>query len=336
MVTQSTRSKPKTITLDRFLVERQRKFPDASGEFTRFMAQIGTVAKIIAGQMRHAALNDLIGTTGDTNVQGEMVKQLDLLGNQAFIEAFEYVDMVGIMVSEEMTEAQAFESESDSLGYALMVDPIDGSSNIDVNGIIGSIFSVYEIDQTTIYSQEDALRRRGHDQVAAGYVMYGPSTMLVYTARDGVHSFVLNNEIGEFILHRTMIRMPEQGKIFSANLGYYGQWNTSIQQFTDNFMAADTAYTMRYSGALLADFHQILHQGGVYYYPATDDQPDGKLRLLYECAPLALIAEQAGGIATDGTQNILDIQPQAIHDRTPLIIGSPHEVNQYLQLVSSD
>ncbi|MEL6307106.1 MAG: class 1 fructose-bisphosphatase [Chloroflexota bacterium] len=326
-------SRTKTITLDRFLVERQRDFPNATGQFTRFMAQIGTVAKIIAGQMRHAALNNLTGATGEVNVQGESQKQLDLLGNQAFVEAFEYVDMVGIMVSEEMDKAESFDSDHSSLGYALMVDPVDGSSNIDVNGIIGSIFSVYDIDNAKRYSQEDALRRKGRDQVAAGYVMYGPSTMLVYTARDGVHSFVLNNEIGEFILHRTGIQMPERGYIFSANLGYYGKWEDSIRAYSDRFMAADTSYSLRYSGALLADFHQILHQGGVYFYPATSEYPQGKLRLLYECAPLALIAEQAGGIATDGAQPILDIQATEIHDRTPVIIGSQYEVNHYLKMV---
>lgn len=324
--------KQKTMTLDRFLVERQRNYPEAKGEFTRFMIQIGTIGKIIANQMRHAALNDLIGTTGDTNVQGEVVKQLDIIGNQAFIEAFEYVDMVGMLVSEEMDEPQSLDSSGSSLGYAVMVDPVDGSTNIDVNGIIGSIFAVYDIDEAKSYSREDALKRKGRDQVAAGYIMYGPATMLVYTAGNGVHSFVLNNEIGEFILHRSDIKMPEQGKVFSANLGYYSQWRETTRTYTDSFMQSNQ-YSLRYSGALLADFHQILHQGGVFYYPSTEDKPDGKLRLLYECAPLALLAEQAGGIASNGTEHILDIQATDIHQRTPFIVGSPHEVQQYLDLV---
>ncbi|MGJ3237289.1 MAG: class 1 fructose-bisphosphatase [Anaerolineae bacterium] len=323
---------PKTITLDRFLVERQREFPQASGEFTRFMTQIGTIGKIIANQMRHAALNDLIGTTDQTNVQGEQVKPLDVIGNQAFIEALEYVDIVGMLVSEEMEEAKSLDSSSGGTSaYAVMVDPIDGSTNIDVNGIIGSIFSVHHIDRARSYSADDALKRRGHDQVAAGYIMYGPATMLVYTARDGVHSFVLNNAVGEFILHKTGIRMPQEGNVFSANLGYYSQWRETTRRYADHFMQ-DNPYSLRYSGALLADFHQILHQGGVFFYPGTTTNPQGKLRLLYECAPLALIAEQAGGIASSGTQAILDIQPTDIHQRTPIIVGSPHEVNRYLEM----
>ncbi|MGB7337327.1 MAG: class 1 fructose-bisphosphatase [Phototrophicaceae bacterium] len=321
----------KTITLDRFLVERQQEFPDASGRFTRFMTQIGTIGKIIANQMRHAALNDLTGTTGETNIQGESVKPLDLIGNQAFIEALEYVDIVGMLISEEMDEPKSLDSKSTGLGYAVMVDPIDGSTNIDVNGIIGSIFSVHDIDNATSYSKDDALTRIGRDQVAAGYIMYGPSTMLVYTANDGVHSFVLNNEIGEFILHKTNIQMPEKGTVFSANLGYYSTWKQTTRDYSDYYMQ-DNEYSLRYSGALLADFHQILHQGGVFYYPSTPKNPQGKLRLLYECAPLALIAEQAGGIASNGDIAILDIQPTDIHQRTPFIVGSKSEVNHFHEM----
>lgn len=322
---------PKTITLDRFLVERQRQFPTASGDFTRFMTQIGTIGKIISNQMRHAALNDLTGTTGETNVQGESVKQLDIIGNDAFIEALEYVDIVSMLVSEEMEEPRSLESASSGLGYAVMVDPIDGSTNVDVNGIIGSIFSVHDIDLATKYSKDDALNHKGRDQVAAGYIMYGPATILVYTAQDGVHSFILNNEVGEFILYKTNIKMPERGKVFSANLGYYSQWRESTRAYSDTFMQ-ENEYSLRYSGALLADFHHILHQGGVFYYPSTTKQPEGKLRLLYECAPLALIAEQAGGIASSGNENILDIQPTEIHQRTPFIVGSQYEMNEFLRM----
>ncbi|MEO1289029.1 MAG: class 1 fructose-bisphosphatase, partial [Chloroflexota bacterium] len=165
------------------------------------------------------------------------------------------------------------------------------------------------------------------------YIMYGPSTMLVYTANDGVHSFVLNHDIGEFILHKTNIQMPKKGKVFSANLGYYSEWIPTTRQYTDKFMQ-NNEYSLRYSGALLADFHQILHQGGVFYYPSTPSNPDGKLRLLYECAPLALIAEQAGGLASNGTINILDVQPTDIHQRTPIIVGSQHEVQQFLAMTT--
>ena len=322
-------SHSKYITLNRFLVERQRDYPEATGRFTSFMGQIGTVAKIISNYMRRASLDGLLGTTGEQNVQGENVKKLDELSNSVFVEAFEYVDIVGMLVSEEMSEARSFKEHESSSGYAIMVDPVDGSSNIDTNGIIGSIFAVHDIEG----SLEDSLKQRGSEQVAAGYIMYGPATTLVYTARDGVHSFVLDQEIGEFILVDPNVRMPERGDTFSANLGRYTLWHPPAKRFTDHFMDQDNGpYSLRYSGALLADLHRILHEGGVYYYPEDPEKPDGKLRLLYECAPLALIAEEAGGAATSGKERILDIDPDDIHQRAPLIIGSKHEVELYQQL----
>jgi fructose-1,6-bisphosphatase I len=321
------------MTLNRFLVERQRQHPGASGRFTRFMGQIGTVAKIISNYMRRAAIEGLIGQTGEDNVQGERVKILDDLGNRVFVEAFEYVDMVGTVVSEEMESARTFADTSNiqETGYAVMVDPVDGSSNIDINGIIGSIFSVHDI----IGSVEESCQQKGSEQIAAGYMIYGPSTILVYTAGAGVHSFVLDHTIGEFVLMHTDITMPVRGSIFSANLGNYNNWYADAQTYTNYFMAVDKAdqrpYSLRYSGALLADLHQILHRGGVYYYPAETNRPEGKLRLLYECAPLAMIAEQAGGAASDGKRHIMNIEPQDIHQRSPLFIGSKHEVALFEQ-----
>ena len=231
----STNPHSKYITLNRYLVERQRDYPEATGRFTSFMGQIGTVAKIISNYMRRASLDGLLGTTGEQNVQGENVKKLDELGNSVFVEAFEYVDIVGMLVSEEMSEARAFKEQEASSGYAIMVDPVDGSSNIDTNGIIGSIFAVHDIEG----SLEDSLKQRGSEQVAAGYIMYGPATTLVYTARDGVHSFVLDQEIGEFILVDSDVRMPEQGDTFSANLGRYVLWHPPAKRFTDHFMNRD-------------------------------------------------------------------------------------------------
>ena len=321
------------MTLNRFLVERQRQHPNASGRFTRFMGQIGTVAKIISNYMRRAAIEGLIGQTGDANVQGERVKILDDLGNRVFVEAFEYVDMVGTVVSEEMETARTF-ADTPRLkekGYAVMVDPVDGSSNIDINGIIGSIFSVHDI----IGSVEESCQQKGSEQIAAGYMIYGPSTVLVYTAGAGVHSFVLDHTIGEFVLMNTNIIMPNKGDIFSANVGNYHKWHADTQAYTNHFMDVDNGpYSLRYSGALLADLHQILHRGGVYYYPAEPQRPDGKLRLLYECAPLAMIAEQAGGAASDGHRRIMDIEPQGIHQRSPLFIGSKHEVELFEKFVA--
>ena len=316
-------TRDKTMTLDRFLVERQHRYPEATGRFTRMMAQVGTAAKIISSHMRRAALEGLLGSAGRENVQGEQVKLLDEIGHRVFLEAFEYVDIVGVLVSEEMSDIAHFSDGAES-AYAVMVDPVDGSSNIDVNGIIGSIFSIHALTGDTV---EESCLKPGREQVAAGYVMYGPSTVLVYTARDGVHSFILDPNIGEFVLQEPNVRIPHSGGMFSANLGYLRSWSEGVREVTDAFI--DEGMSQRYSGALLADLHAILHRGGVYYYPATADQPEGKLRLLYECNPLALIAEQAGGAATDGTADILELEPNEIHQRIPLFIGSREHVERF-------
>lgn len=323
---------PKTMTLDRFLVERQRRFPEATGRFTQVMAQIGTAAKIVANSMRRAPLEGLLGTTGGTNVQGEEIKRLDELGNRVFLEAFEYVDIVGMMISEEMSEVKRFEPQlpADAESYVVMLDPVDGSSNIDVNGIVGSIFSVHRMTGDSV---EASCLKPGRQQVAAGYVMYGSSTVLVYSAGVGVHSFVLDDDIGEFLLERADIVMPASGTSFAANLGYYHLWDAPPQRVADRLMALDATpdgpYSMRYSGALLADLHAILMRGGLYFYPADRDRPDGKLRLLYECAPLAFLADCAGGAATTGTERILDVAPREIHQRVPFAIGSKREIELY-------
>ncbi|MDZ7703457.1 MAG: class 1 fructose-bisphosphatase [Trueperaceae bacterium] len=326
-VTEQKKQK-KYMTLNRFLVERQQLYPGASGQFTNFMGQIGTAAKIISNHMRRAALEGLLGRTGTKNVQGEEVKKLDEIGNEIFVEAFEYVDIVGMLVSEEMSEAQLLTPEGETGGYVVMVDPIDGSSNIDVNGIIGSIFSVHDIAGDV----EGSLKQKGSEQIAAGYMMYGSSTILVYTAGNGVHKFVLDDNIGEFILDEQDLTIPERGDTFSANVGYYHRWTEPVRAFTDHVMRPENGpYSLRYSGALLADLHRILHHGGIYYYPEDDERPDGKLRLLYECAPLAMIAEEAGGAASTGTQRVMDIEPNEIHQRSPLAIGSRKEVELYEQ-----
>jgi fructose-1,6-bisphosphatase I len=311
----------KTITLNRFLVERQKDFPGSSGRFTRFMGQIGTAGKIIANYLHRAILEGLTGYDGTVNVQGEKQEKLDRLGNEVFIEAFEYVDLVGMLVSEEMSEPRRLVPKGNSYGYALMIDPIDGSSNLDVNGVVGTIFSVHRLTGEV----EDSLLQKGRDQIAAGYLMYGPATLLVYTSGSGVHSFVLDREIGEFVLDQADIRIPEKGSVFAADLGNYGLWPAPAQAFCDHFTKGG-AYSLRYSGALLADLHNLLSRGGVYFYPESKEQPDGKLRLLYECNPLAMVIEQAGGAASSGRGHILDIDPREIHQRTPIALGSKHEV----------
>lgn len=317
----------KYMTLDRFLVQRQRQHPKASGELTQVLTQLSTVAKIIASYARRAALLGLKGGTGETNIQGEAVEKLDQLSNQAFIEAFEYVDIVGTLVSEEMAEPRILHPDRKGSKYEVLVDPLDGSSNMEVDCITGSIFSIRTL---TDPDRTGCVLQKGIRQVGAGYIMYATSILFVYTLGDGVHSFVLDEEIGEFVLDHEEIRMPEQGRVISANFGNRGRWLAPARAFVDALLDADDrAYTLRYSGALVADLHQILHHGGIYLYPEDDHHPAGKLRLLYECAPLAMIAEQAGGGATTGRRRVMEICPDTIHQRIPFAIGSRVEIAAY-------
>jgi fructose-1,6-bisphosphatase I len=317
--------KPQHMTLNRFLVQQQQKHPGATGELTAVMDQIGKVGKIISNYMRRAALEGLIGLTGAVNVQGEEVKKLDEIGNSVFVEAFEYVDMVGALVSEEMEQPLVISPSNQKKKYVVLVDPIDGSSNLDVDCVVGSIFSIRNLRG----SVEESILQKGTDQVAAGYIMYGTSTLLVYSAGDGVHIFVLDGQIGEFVLARENIRMPDRGKIVSSNYGNYQKWSRPAREFADSLAAEKEEHALRYSGALVADLHQILHLGGIYFYPEDAKRPEGKLRLLYECAPLAMIAEQAGGGATTGKARVMDIRPDAVHQRVPYAIGSRYEIERY-------
>ncbi len=317
--------RPRHMTLNRFLVERQRAYPGAAGELTRVMDQVGTVGKIISSYMRRVASEEFAGLTGEVNVQGEKVAKLDEVGNTIFVQAFEYVDIVGAVVSEEMEEPLVLSSDGSPGKYVVLVDPIDGSSNLDVDCVVGSIFSIRDLKG----SAEESILGKGVDQVAAGYIMYGTSTILVYTAGDGVHSFVLDEEIGEFVLDHPDVRMPGQGKTIAANFGNYKAWSESARRFVDNLGAREKPYSLRYSGALVADLHQILHRGGIYFYPEDANHPKGKLRLLYECAPLGMIAEQAGGGATTGKARVMTIKPESVHERIPFAIGSRREIEMY-------
>lgn len=319
----------KHITLDKFLVQQQQDFPSATGELTQVIRQVGVVAKIISSYMRRAALEGLRGLTGDINVQGEDVKILDRLGNTVFVDAFEYVDIVGAIVSEELDKPKQISTAARKEKYVVLVDPIDGSSNLEVDCMIGSIFSIRDLEG----SLDASILREGTRQIAAGYIMYGPSVLLVYTAGEGVHSFVLDEAIGEFVLDHENIRMPANGGIISANFGNYNRWAEHTRKYADWLTSGEGGrYSLRYSGALVADLHQILHRGGVYFYPEDTGKPGGKLRLLYECAPLAMIARQAGGDATTGKTRILDIRPDKVHQRVPFVIGSMHEINIYEEI----
>ena len=322
------------ITLSRFIIEQQAAHPEATGEFSVLLTQIGLVGKMIAHDLRRAGLNQILGTTGETNIQGEVVKKLDQIANDTFVRVFEHSGLVCVLASEEMEKPLKMVHEG--ARYMLLVDPLDGSSNTDVNMPLGAIFSIRR--SRTGQAVEDELLQKGTEQIAAGYVLYGASTMLVFTVGQGVHGFTLEPSIGEYLLSNENIRIPSRGKVYSVNEGNYHRWPAGTQRYLDYLKVKDKPtgrpYSGRYSGCLVADVHRILLGGGIYLYPGEKDKPEGKLRLMYEGNPLAMVVEQAGGRATTGTMRILDVEPKALHQRIPLIIGSAEDVSvaeDYLQ-----
>ena len=322
----------RAVTLARHILRREQHQLKDGGELAALLTQIAFVAKTLARELGRAALVGQLGLTGDKNVTGDAQKKLDVFGNETVIEAFADSGLVAAIVSEEMDEARHVMGGSEAR-YILCVDPLDGSSNTDVNGAVGTIFGIYR--KTTSGQNESAedLLRRGSEQVAAGYVMYGPSTLLVYTCGAGVNGFTLDPSLGEFLLSHEDIRCPSRGHYYSGNMGYYHSWHRNIREFIDYLTEHDAAthrpYSLRYSGALVADVHRSLLEGGLYFYPADSEHKDGKLRLLYECAPLAFIIEQAGGRASTGAARILDLRAESIHQRAPLVIGSTEDVKLY-------
>ncbi len=322
----------KGITLGRHLSEQRHKQTLLSDDICTVLTQVAFASKILAREMRRAALVGRLGLSGERNVTGDAQKKLDVFGNDVVLDAFAETGLVAAITSEELDEPQQIVGGADAQ-YVLSIDPLDGSSNCDINGTVGTIFSIHRRLTT---GSEDINRdffRKGSDQVAAGYAMYGPSTVLVYSVGSGVNGFTLDHDIGEFLLSHEDIRCPRRGHYYSTNMGYYNQWHPNIQKFIQYLSQEDQAtnrpYSLRYSGALVADLHRCLLEGGLYFYPADTQQKEGKLRLLYECAPLALIIEHAGGQASTGTQRVLDIQAESIHQRVPLVIGSAEEVALY-------
>lgn len=320
----------KGITLTRHILSEQRTHVSATGEFSILLSQIGLVTKIIAGAVSRAGLVDILGGTGVINVQGEEVKRLDEYANQTFVNVFGHSGLVCTLVSEEMEKPKHLSENCSKGKYTLLFDPLDGSSNIDVNGTIGTIFSIHHRLTGAGHRTDKEWARVGSEQVAAGYVIYGPSTILVYTAGKGVHGFTLDPFIGEFLLSHENIRIPSRGKTYSVNEGNYSVWEAPARGLVDFLKEKDPStgrpYSLRYVGSLVADFHRTLLHGGIFLYPGDAKNPRGKLRLLYEAAPLAFVMEQAGGRASTGKQRILDIRPAELHQRTPLIIGSPEDV----------
>jgi fructose-1,6-bisphosphatase I len=326
-------------TIDRHILEGQLAAKGATGELSVLLQQITLCTKIIASRVNMAGLADHLGLTGETNVQGEEVQKLDELANTTLIRNLSRGGKVCALGSEEETEPVLPPAGYPSGKYVVLFDPLDGSSNIDVNVSIGTIFSIHErvTPQQNAGTLEDLLQP-GTKQVAAGYVIYGSSTMLVYTTGQGVHGFTLDPSVGDFFLSHVNIRMPARGKIYSINEGNHATWQPGVQEWVGwlKAQAEDKSrpYSARYVGSLVADFHRTLLKGGVFAYPADKKNVHGKLRLLYEASPLAMIAEQAGGSASTGRERILAITPSELHQRVPLYIGSKDDVADALRFVA--
>lgn len=318
-------------TIERHILDQQQTFPEATGVLTNLLYDLALCGKIIASRTMRAGLAEILGATGDTNVQGEEVMKLDRLADQTIYRLNDHTGRLAIMASEERAEPMPIPDKYPTGKYVLLYDPLDGSSNIEYNVSIGTIFAVYRRKSSGGAGTLDDCLQQGRDLVAAGYITYGSSTMLVYTTGLGVHGFTLDPSVGEFLRTHRDIRLPEKPKYYSVNQAYEKNWSEGVQRFTHYLQGRDgvgTSLSHRYIGSLVADFHRNLLAGGVFYYPAEKDKPEGKLRLAYEAAPLAFIAEQAGGYASDGTQRILDIQPESLHQRTPLFIGNRDLVEQ--------
>lgn len=313
-------------TLSRHVLQQLKSFAADAQDLSALMSRIALAGKLIARRLSRAGLMEgVLGFTGEMNVQGESVKKMDVYANDVFISVFKQSGLVCRLASEEM-ENPYYIPENCPIGrYTLLYDPIDGSSNTDINLSLGSIFAIRQQVGNDPDSNGQDLLQNGQKQIAAGYILYGPSTMLVYSIGKGVHSFTLDPSLGEFILSDENIQIPNHGSIYSVNEGNFWQWEESFREYI-RYVHRTEGYTARYSGAMVSDIHRILVQGGVFLYPGTVKNPDGKLRLLYESAPLAFLIEQAGGRASTGTGEILDVVPEKLHQRTPLIIGSKDDV----------
>ncbi|HEY6625815.1 MAG TPA: class 1 fructose-bisphosphatase [Ignavibacteriaceae bacterium] len=319
------------MTLGRYIIEEQEKYESATGELSKLLQDLSLAAKVISLEVNKAGLVDIIGFTGDDNVHGEQVKKLDMLAHDMLIKAMDHGGHLCVMASEEEEDIIQIPQKFNIGKYVLLFDPLDGSSNIDANISIGTIFSIYRrvSPGNGPGTMKDCLQQ-GINQVAAGYVIYGSSTMLVYTAGSGVHGFTLDPAFGEFLLSHPNIQTPKKSKIYSINEGNYLYWHPGLKKYIKYLQEEDKAsnrpYSSRYIGSMVADIHRNLLYGGIFMYPADSRSPNGKLRLQYECNPMAFIVEQAGGRATNGKQRILEIQPEKLHQRVPIFIGSEEDV----------
>lgn len=325
------------VTIDRYILDQQLSHPDATGDLSGLLYDIALTGKMIAREVSKAGLVDILGQTGSVNVQGEEVQKLDDYANECFIKNFDHTARLCLMASEEVEDPIPIPDKFECGNYVLLFDPLDGSSNIDVNVSIGSIFSIYRrVTEPGGCGKLEDLLRKGCDQVAAGYVLYGSSTMLVYTTGNGqVDGFTLDPSIGEFLLSHPNIRIPEKGKIYSCNEGYRSLMFEGTLHYLDHLQRDDKnsgrPYSARYVGSMVADVHRTLMYGGIFMYPGTRKTPGGKLRLMYEANPMAMVIEEAGGLASTGQEPILELQATELHQRVPLFMGSKLDVEQAIE-----
>jgi fructose-1,6-bisphosphatase I len=319
-------------TLEQFIIERQEEIPGSTGQFSRLLRDLALAAKIVDRDVRKAGLVDIFGEAGTENVTGDHQKKLDVLAHREFVRALRRGGECCLIGSEEHHEAIPLQTGAESGRYIVLLDPLDGSSNVDVNVSIGTIFSIYRLPAGATHPCAEHALQPGREQVGAGYVVYGSSTTLVYTTGNGVNGFTLDPSIGEFILSHPNIQTPAAGQIYSINEGNYRSWGEGTKRYIKWMQEEDEAtgrpFTARYIGSFVADFHRNLLKGGVYIYPTDLRSPEGKLRLMYEANPMAFIVEQAGGRASTGNSRILDVEPTALHQRTPVYIGSPDMVDR--------
>lgn len=332
----TTQKEERLVTLEEFIIQAQNRFPGATGELSQLLRDISLASKIISREVNKAGITNILGYDGSTNVHGESVKKLDLFADNQLISALERSGITCMVISEENDGIVQLSSSGGK--YIVYMDPLDGSSNIDVNVSIGSIFSIYmrEPRFDKAVREEDALQA-GTKQVAAGYVLYGSSTTLAYTTGLNVSLFTLDPSLGEFILSDRKVQIPDHGKIYSINEGSYNSWELGLKKYIKYCQEEDEEsgrpYSARYIGSMVADLHRTLIKGGIFIYPHSKKYPNGKLRLMYECNPLSFIIEQAGGMATDGHQRIMDIVPTSIHVQTPIYIGSKENVSHVMDFL---
>ncbi len=334
-------SKLRFMTLARHIIEGEKMHPEATGELSKLLQDLSLAAKVISLEVNKAGLVDILGFTGDNNVHGEKVKKLDIFSHDMLFRAMDHGGHLCAMASEEEEDIIHIPKQFKIGKYVLLFDPLDGSSNIDVNISVGTIFSIYR--RVTTDGKPGKLidcLQQGLKQVAAGYIVYGSSTILVYTAGHGVHGFTLDPSFGEFILSHPNMKIPEKSHIYSINEGHYLYWHPGLKKYIKYLQEEDDKtgrpYSSRYIGSMVADIHRNILYGGIFMYPADSRSPNGKLRLMYECNPMAFIVEGAGGRASNGKKRILEIQPDSLHQRTPIFIGNKHDVKLVEEFMSKE